>query len=143
MFVDKLLGLLSGIAKFLGDMIYAGFKFLERPLALVYYFFDGVFYFVAQVAIVIYKIISLFVALVQLFVALVAGFLRTVGSFVAVDFSKTPISYPSSSRVGVDWVVELLQPTGLLTVLPMIALALLWFFFVKRMIGLIGGGGQA
>lgn len=138
-FVDRLLSLLSGGFNFVGDMLYKLISFIAKPLSYVYYFFDGVFYFILQVAVIIYKLISIFVALFQFFIAVMAGFLRFIGNMLYIDFSETPIHYPSTSGQGVKVVVDLLGGTGLTTVLPIVAIALLWFFFVKRIIGLIGG----
>lgn len=138
-FVDKLLSSLTGGFKFVGDMLYRLISFIVKPLSYLFYFLDGIFYFIFQVGLVIYKVISIFVALFQFFIAIVAGFLRFIGSMLFIDFSKTPINYPSTSQKGVQVVLDLLQPTGLMTVLPIICIALLWFFFVKKIIGLIGG----
>jgi hypothetical protein len=138
-FVDKLLSFLGSGLRLVGDMLYKLIQFLAKPLSYLYYFLDGIFYFIFQVGLVIYKIISIFVALFQFFFAIVAGFLRFIGSMLWIDPTKTPIHYPSTSGRGLQVVVELLQPTGLMTVLPLICIALLWFFFVKKVIGLIGG----
>ena len=138
-FVDKLLGFLGSGFRFVGDMLYKLMQFLAKPLSYLYYFLDGVFYFIFQLGVIAYKIISIFVALFQFFFAIVAGFLRFIGSMLWIDFSKTPIHYPSTSGQGLQVVVDMLQPTGALTVLPLICIAILWFVFIKMIIGLIGG----
>ena len=138
-FVNFLVGKLINGFNFVGDMLYKFISFLAKPLSYVYYFFDGVFYFVMQLALVVWKIISLFVALFQFFGALVAGFFRTITSFLAIDFTSSPVHFPSSSLRGLQVILNLIAPMGLLSVLPLVLIAVVWFIFVKRMIGLLGG----
>lgn len=140
-FVDSLLTMLSKAFGFIGDMLYSIIQFLAKPLSYIYYFFDGVFYFLYQLFNVVVKVIMIFVALVQFFGSIVLGFLRTVMKMLTVDFSSTPIHYPDSSLQGITVVLDLVRPMGLLTVVPLIILALTWFYFIKKMIGLLGGVG--
>jgi hypothetical protein len=141
-FVDGLFSLLSKGINFLGDMIGKLIEFIAKPLSYVYFFFDGLFYFLYQLFSVIVKIIMIFVAMFQFFVAIVAGFIRTVLAMLTIDFNAKPTHYPSSSFQGIQAVLDVFQPMGILTVVPMIMLAVVWFFFAKRMIGLIGGGAK-
>jgi hypothetical protein len=40
---------------------------------------------------------------------------------------------------GISAVLDQLRPTGLLTVVPLIILAIVWGLFIKKIVGLIGG----
>jgi hypothetical protein len=142
-FVSALLGALQQGFNFIGDMIFEALKFLAKPLSYVFYFIEGIFYFIYQLFNIVVKIIMIFVALIQFFVAIVAGFMRTVIAMLTINYSAVPPVYPGGSYQGVQVVLDLLQPTGILTVVPYIILAIIWFGFVKKMIGLIGGGGAA
>jgi hypothetical protein len=139
-FVDSLLTLLQSGFGFIGDMIYQLVQFLAKPLSYVYSFFEGIFYALLKLFEVVVLIVKIFTAFIQFFGAIVAGFFRTLFSMLTIDFSQTPINYPSISYQGIQVVIDLVQPMGLLTVVPSICLALIWFFFVKQMIGLVGGG---
>lgn len=88
---------------------------------------------------VVVGIVKLFVGLLQLLGALIAGFTRTIMSFLTVDFNSTPKNVLNETATGIDVVMNLLAPTGVLTVVPYICLAMIWFVFIKQMIGLIGG----
>jgi hypothetical protein len=138
-FVDKLLSLIRDSAKFMGDMIYKLYEFLAKPLTYLYYFFDGVFYFFYQLWNVAIKSIMIFVALLQFFIALTMGFVRTIKGMLTVDFNATPINYPSTSYQGIQAVLDVVDPIGILDIVPLIILAVVWFLFVKKILGLLGG----
>lgn len=139
-FVDGLFSLLADGINYLGDMIAQVIQFLAKPLSYLYYFFDGVFYFFYQIFNVVVKIIMIFGAMIQFFASIVAGFVRTITNMLTIDYDAVPVSYPSSSQQGMQAVIDnVLQPMGLLTVVPMIVLALIWFAFAYKVIGLIGG----
>jgi phage-related protein len=140
-FVDALLSLVSGGFNFLADLIYKLFSFLAKPLSYVYYFFEGVFYFLFQLFNIVVKVVMIFVGLFQLFIALVAGFVRTIMSMLTINY--TAPHYPSASGQGITAVTDILNASGMLTVVPYIVLAVIWMYFVKRMIGLLGGGSNA
>lgn len=138
-FVDKLLSMIGDTARFIGDMIFKLIEFLAKPLSYLWYFLDGIFYFFYQLFLVVAQIIMIFVAILQFFGALVLGFFRTLKSFLVIDFNATPINMPSTSYLGVQEVLKVIDPMGLLSVVPMIATALIWFFFIKKILGLLGG----
>jgi hypothetical protein len=138
-FVDKLLSLIRDTSKFIGDMIYKLYEFLAKPLTYVYYFFDGVFYFFYQLWNIAVKAIMIFVALIQFFAALTMGFVRTIKGMLTVDFNSTPINYPSTSYQGIQAVLDVVDPIGILDIVPLIILAVVWFLFVKKILGLLGG----
>lgn len=142
-FVDKLLSSLMGGFNFIGDMIYKLITWISKPLTYLFYFLDGIFYFFYQLALIVWKVISIFVALIQFFVSIVAGFFRFIGAMLTIDFSKTPVNYPSASGRGISIVLEVIEPIGLLKVVPLILIAVTWFFFIKKIIGLIGGTRDA
>lgn len=134
--------MLSSGFKFVGDMLYRFMTFLAKPLSYLYYFFDGVFYFFLQLFNIVVKIVMIFVALIQLFAALVVGFLRTVFSMLTIDFSAAP-HFPSKSGQGIAAVMDVIGGAGMLTVAPGIVLAVVWFIFIKQIIGLLGGARDA
>lgn len=142
-FADKLFSMVSGSVSFIGSMFGKLFDFLAKPLSYLYYLLDAIFYFIYQLFNVVVKIIQIFIALLQFFGALVVGFVRTLGGMLTISFSKTPIHYPSESMKGIQTVINLVDPIGLLNVVPLIIIALTWFFFVKRVIGLLGGDIKA
>jgi len=127
----------------LGDMFIKLIIFLSKPLSYIYYFFEGIFYFVFQLFNVVVKIVMVFGAIIQFFISIVAGFFRTIIKFLSFNYDSTPIIYPSDSYQGIKVVMDFVRPMGLLTVVPLIVLCMLWLFFVKKMIGLIGGGGTS
>lgn len=139
---NTFISFIGSLFKRLFDLISAGFNslldFLEKPLSLLYYFLDGIFYFFYQIFNIIVLIIKIFVASFQFVGSLILGIFRTIKMWLTVRVDGN-ISFPSSTHQGFATVIDILQPTGLLTVVPMVALAFLWFFFVIKMIGLFGG----
>lgn len=138
-FVDRLLGFIGDSVRFIGDMIFKLIEFLAKPLSYLWYFLDGIFYFFYQLFQVVVQIIMIFVALFQFFGALVLGFFRTLKSFLVIDFNATPMNFPSTTYFGVQEVIKVIDPMGLLSIVPMIATSLVWFFFIKKILGLLGG----
>lgn len=138
-FVDKLLGLLvDGFFKVI-EAIYKFIQLIAKPLSYLLEFLVGIFYFIFKLFEVVVQIVMIFVALFQFLFALIAGLFRTAKSWLTVNPSAGDVSFPSMSNTGFGVVVDLLQPTGLMTVVPMVALAFLWLFFVIRVISLFGG----
>lgn len=137
-FVDVLMSAIAGGMNMLGDMLNRLIQFLQKPFTYLFYFLDGIFYFVYQLFYVVVKIVTLFVALFQFFGALVVGFVRTLGSMLTVNFNA-PVNYPGGSRQGMDVVMDLLGKMGVMNVVPLVLLAVIWGFFVKKIIGLLGG----
>jgi hypothetical protein len=137
--IDFLLNFLGDgfglIAKSVSGLI----NLISRPLAYVLSFFEGIFYAIYQLFLIVGKVIMIFVALIQFFGALVAGFMRTIYSLLTIDFYKAPVHYPNVAMQGISAVLDQLRPTGLLTVVPLIILAIVWGLFIKKIVGLIGG----
>jgi hypothetical protein len=102
---------------FIGDMLSQVMNLLAKPLSYI------------------------FVALLQFFVAIVAGFFRVIYSMLTINYDAISNVYPGESYTGIQTVMDLLRPTGMLTVVPYIVLAVIWFAFIKKLIGLIGGAG--
>jgi hypothetical protein len=138
-FVEKLLGLMSSGFDFVGDMLFSLISFIAKPLSYVFYFFDGVFYFLYQLYNIVVGVIKIFVALVQFFFAIVLGFMRTLREMLTIDFSQTPIHFPSKTMDGVQAVLDLVDPMGVLDIVPLILIAVTWGYFIKKIIGLLGG----
>lgn len=71
--------------------------------------------------------------------ALIVGFLRTLQDLLTPSFNKAQIYMPSSSATGFQAVIEVVDPIGLLNIVPYIALALVWGGFIYKFLGLFGG----
>lgn len=138
-FVDKLLGLLKQGFENIIDFLFQFIQFLAKPLAFLLQFLEGIFYFISVLFQIAIQVIMLFVALFQFLFAIIAGVFRTIVSWLTVNPNASDVSFPSVSNRGFAVVVDLVQPTGLMTVVPMVALAFLWFFFILKIIGLFGG----
>lgn len=138
-FVDKLLGLISsGFSKVIA-MIFSFIEFLSKPLSYLFEFLKGIFYFIFKLFEIVVQIVMINVAIFQFVFALIAGIFRTIKNWLTINPSASDVSFPSMSYRGFEVVTDLLQGTGLMTVVPLVALAFLWFFFVLKMIGLFGG----
>lgn len=139
-FVDTLMRFLSGLGDFFRDAFNKLFDFLAVPFGWLISLIEGIWYFISKLFYVVVKIIDIFVALFQFIFALGAGFLRTIKGLLIIDFSKTPVHYPSTSGTGMNVVIErVLEPAGFMTVVPMILLAIVWLLFIVRVFALLGG----
>lgn len=134
-FLSKLFnGLFSLIANAINELM----SFLAKPLAYLLAFLEGIFYFFTKLFDIAVAIVKICVACFQFVGALIAGIFRTIYKWLTVS-PVQDLSFPSVSNQGFKAVIDQVQGTGLLTVVPMVALAFLWFFFVIKMIGLFGG----
>ncbi|MNO48608.1 hypothetical protein D3C76_389450 [compost metagenome] len=139
-FIDTLMRFLSGLGNFIGDAFNKLFSFLAVPLGWLISLIEGIWYFISKLFYVVIKVIDIFVALFQFIFALGAGFLRTIKGLLWIDFSQTPVNYPSATGTGINVVIErVLQPTGFMDVVPMILLAVVWLLFIVRIFALLGG----
>lgn len=130
----------------LGSLIADGFNTLFSVLLSlfkgIFAVLDLIFYFLAQLVAVVFAVIKIFVALFQYLFAITSMFFKFIGSFLVPHFEKYPlVGYESNN--GFNVILELLRPTGALDVLPFALTCLLWFFFVKKVIGLFGGNNNA
>lgn len=148
-FIDKIVDGFNKVLQFLGalfkplfDLISSGFQslmeFLAKPLGWLMYFLEGIFYFFEKVFAVIVLVIKIFTAMFQYLGALIAGVFRFIGHLLSFNISANT-KFVSSSDSGFATVIDLLQPTGLLTVVPIVATALLWIFFCMKVFSAIGG----
>lgn len=139
---NNLIGFLGRLFAPLFNLIGTGFNnlihFLEKPLSLVYYFFDGVFYFIAQLFNVLVLVIKIFTAFFQFLGAIFTGVFRTIQMWLIPGLSASP-AYPSASEQGFQTFFDVVSPTGLTTVIPVIAIAFCWFYFILKIISLFGG----
>lgn len=119
------------------------FTFLSKPLGYLLSFLDGIWYFLTQLFAIAVQIVMIFVALFQYIGAVVVGFLRSIKSLVTLSFSSANINFPNSSHTGFQLVLDVLQPTGFMTVVPLVLLGILWIYFVVRIVSLIGGANNA
>lgn len=137
-FSDKIIEGFNNFIGFIGNMFKYLFDFLEKPLMLLYQLLDGIFYFFYQLFNVVVAIVKIFVASFQFIGSMILGLFRTIKLWLTVDVTPDT-NFPSATHQGFQTVIDLVAPTGLLTVVPLVALAFLWFFFVIKMIGLFGG----
>lgn len=136
--IDFLSSFFSSIFSFFGKFFEGLINILLVPLQLLVSFLEGVFYFIAKLFEVVVLIVRIFVALFQFIFALIAGIVRSIASWLTFSV-KGNISFPSSSEIGFTTVIDILDGTGILTVVPVVATAFVWFYFVLKMIGLFGG----
>lgn len=147
--LDKIIDGFNNIIDFLGSIFGKVFDFFAKffeglinillvPLQLIVSFLEGVFYFISKLFEVVVLIVKIFVALFQFIFALIAGIVRSITSWLTFSV-KGNISFPSVSESGFSTVIDILDGTGILTVLPIVATAFVWFYFVIKMIGLFGG----
>lgn len=136
-FVDSVLMFFS----WLGSLISDGFNYLFEFLASLFQGFfaiiDFIFYFLVQALTVIFVTIKIFIALFQYLFVITGMFIKAISSFVIPHFE--PYVMPSNSNEGLSAMMEFIEPTGILTIVPFALSCFCWFFFVKKVIGLFGG----
>lgn len=137
-FVNKLLKLITDGFNTVVDLFTILFRFIGKIFGYILEFFKGIFYFIWKLFEIVVELIQIFVALFQFVFSLGKGVFRTIKMWLTVNPSKD-VSFPSVSNQGFGVVTDVLQGTGVLTVVPLVALAFLWFYFVLKMIGLFGG----
>lgn len=134
-FLGKVFGnLFSLISKSFQALI----DLLAAPIKYLMYFLEGIFYFFQQIFIIAVMVIKIFIAIFQYIGALIMGIFRTIKMWLIPSLNGNT-KFVSATGDGFKTVIDLLQPTGLLTVVPMVALAFLWFYFALKMLGLFGG----
>ncbi|WP_348623371.1 hypothetical protein ABFT51_20785 [Paenibacillus peoriae] len=138
-FIETLSFYLTSFANLVADGFTKLFSFLSTPLGWLIWLIEGIWYFLTKLFEVVVAILDIFVSLFQFFGALLVGFLRTIKGLLWIDFGQTPIYYPSTVSIGMKTVVDALSPTGLLTVVPLVMLAIVWLFFVYKVFALLGG----
>lgn len=136
-FVDYILKFFS----WLGSLIADGFNYLFEFLASLFQGFfaiiDFIFYFLVQALTVIFVTIKIFIALFQYLFVITGMFIKAISSFVIPHFE--PYVMPSNSGEGLSAMMEFIEPTGILTIVPFALSCFCWFLFVKKVIGLFGG----
>ncbi len=138
-FAEKLFDLMKqGFDKVI-DAFMILFSFLAKIFGYLIEFFKGIFYFIFKLFEVVVQIIQIFVAIFQFMFALAAGIFRTIKSWITVNPVADPSKFPLASDQGFAVIADLMSKVGLLTVVPGVLLALLWFYFILKMIGLFGG----
>jgi hypothetical protein len=138
-FVDSMFDWFSSI----GSTIANGFNnlldLIMKPLSYLFWFLDGVFYFFMMIFDVAVKLVMIFVALFQFIMALITGLLRTIQDLLTPTFNSADVNLPSNSEQGLQVVLDLVDPTGLLTIIPYICIAFVWSAFIYKILGLFGG----
>lgn len=137
-FIEKILTVIVGLGKLIVDGFKNLFSFLEKPLSYLFYFLDGIFYFFMQLFDIVVKIVMIFVALFQFIAALIMGVFRTLQGLLYPTFHQ-PINMPSTTSQGVDVVLDLVDPMGVLDIVPYICVAFVWFYFILKVLALFGG----
>lgn len=138
-FAEKLLQLILDGFNWLFNALYQIVWFLAKPLAYLLQFLEGIFYLFYVLFDIVVIVVMIFVACFQFLWALTAGIFRTIKLWLTVNPDVSDVNFPSESWTGFQVVVEQLQPTGFMTVVPTIAIAVTWFYFMLKIIGLFGG----
>jgi len=138
-FIEKIGSLIQKGFQFIIDAIFKLLQFIQKPFALLFELLKGIFYFIWKLFEIVLHVIQIFVALFQFIFSIFAGIFRTIRSWLTVSPSAGDVSFPSVSSQGFKVVTDLLQPTGLMTIVPIVATAFLWLYFVIKIIGLFGG----
>jgi len=138
-FVEKLLGFLGDGFNFIGDYIQELIDFIAEPLAFILSFLEGVFHLINTLFDVAIKLINLFVALFQFIFSIIEGVFRTINIWLNPFVNQNTIVFPSNTQRGFDVVLEQIAPIGFTSIIPLILVALTWFGFAVKVIGLIGG----
>ncbi len=139
-FVDTLLSWLSAAASYIGDGIQKILNVVAYPLGWLIWLIDGIYYFCFKLVMVVLAVLEIFVALFQMIGAFFIGFFKTIKGFLVIDFSATPVHYPSTTMTGMQYVIQnVLEPIGVMTIVPYILLAVVWLLFVIRVFALLGG----
>lgn len=141
--IDFVLDFIGSGFGMIGDFFFTLFGFLAKPLSYLLDFLTAIFYAIYQLFLIVVRVIMIFVALLQFFGSLVVGFFRSLYSLLTIDFYKNTPRYPNETAQGIGIVVDLLRPTGVITVVPLIILAIVWAIFVRKIIGLFGGEVRA
>ena len=110
---------------------------LQSLFSGIFAVLDLIFYFLVQCLVVIFLVFKIFIALFQYLFAITGMFLKFIGSFIVPKFSSYTV--PNTSSYGLNAVLEVLDGTGMLDILPFSLTCFLWFWFVKKAIGLFGG----
>lgn len=139
-FVNTLMTFLQGLVGFIGDAFTKLFEFLSVPLGWIVALIEGIFYFLKVLVDIVIAILDVFWSLFSFIGALFIGFFKTIKGLLWIDYSQTPVHYPSGTGAGIGVVIDkILQPVGFLTVVPTLILAVIWLLFIIRVFALIGG----
>ncbi|MGG0753100.1 hypothetical protein [Brevibacillus laterosporus] len=131
-FADMVGSLLQG----LGNLLASFFQFLLKPISYLLQFFDGVFYFFYKLFVILAQILHLFLALLQALWAVTAGIFRTITSFLSWSGGSF---HSKIGNEGITLFVEMVEPYGILNVLPYILLALHVLVTGYLILKIIGG----
>lgn len=87
---------------------------------------------------VVFTTIKIFIALFNYLFVITAMFVKSIASMILPHFESYVL--PETSNNGVAALLKFIEPVGLLTIVPFALSCFAWFFFVKKTIGLFGGG---
>jgi len=131
-------GIFSNVFDFFGDVFQKLFDIIAKPLQLLYDLLMAIGYFFVKLFEVGWLVIKIFTAFFQYLGALITGLMRTIRAWFNISVNGNT-NFPSASDEGFTAVIGLLEPMGLLTVVPIVATGFLWLFFVIKIIGMFGG----
>jgi hypothetical protein len=138
-FIEKILEGFKRVGQWITDGFRELFEFLAKPISYLFYFLDGIMYFFLKLFDVAVWIIKIFVALFQFIGALILGVLRTIQDLLTPSFNSSLVNLPSNSADGLNVVLGLVDPVGLLNIVPYILLAFVWAAFIFKILALFGG----
>ncbi|WP_263560726.1 hypothetical protein [Paenibacillus polymyxa] len=142
-FIESLSWYITTFADLVADGFTKLFSYLSVPLGWLIWLIEGIWYFLTRLFDIVIAVLNIFGVLFQFFGALLVGFLKTIKGLLWIDFGQTPIHFPSTTSVGMKTVIDAISPTGLLTVVPLVMLAIVWLFFIYKVFALLGGEVEA
>lgn len=138
-FIEKIFEALSKMLSFVAGLFSNLIEFLLKPLSYLLYFLEGLVYFINVLFQVVLKVIMIFVALFQFVISLCKGIYRTVMSLFDANITSEYQNYPSTTWEGFSTVLEVVNGTGLMNVIPAVATVFVWLLFIVKIVGLFGG----
>lgn len=119
----------------LGNGLIGGLNFIIKviasPMAYLFQLLTFIFMFIVKAVTIVFLFIQIVYSIIMFLVSLSAGIFRTIKLWLNPQFNK-PINFPSESESGFGFVMELLEPTGLITTIPNVVICLLWFAFAMK-----------
>lgn len=138
-FVDYIFDFFSWIGSLIADGFNALFNLLVSLFNGIFVFLDFIFYFFAQALTVIFLTLKIFIALFQYLFVISSMFLRAIFSFIIPHWEPYVMPESEYSNAGLNAFLKFIEPTGLVTVVPLILSCFVWFFFVMKVLKLFGG----
>lgn len=138
-FLDNIIDWFANIGGLIADGFGKLFEFLAKPFSFLLSLLEGIFYFFTVLFDIAVNVVMIFVALFQFVIAIITGLLRTLMEFLTPSINASNVNMPSNSSQGLGVVIDVIDPTGLLNIVPYIAIALVWMAFIFKILALFGG----